>query len=237
MKPKTGDQIDDEKDPNEEPIDEVDIPGCCGPALPGTPNGHFWITIILRFIFLRLPGYIIFYIIILPFILCTSILMWIPWTLIKSTRPYSRDSLDRIRTKGGRKIRKTFDAHEWDHMGERVKDFQMTFDLPGRGYEAGAMYRDHWKTKDEKGREIKGQPAGIFTIIWRGWVGRSWGMYTIFRESFRTVDRQGLQVVGILSAMAIIFMQVWMMYDDLHSSAVCFRCQRHEGGPKLITGA
>jgi hypothetical protein len=92
----------------------------------------------------KLPFYLLYYILLIPSLLTFAILMWIPWTLIKSCRPHLRDpQTDRIlQYRSGTKAHAQFDPATFDKRddGTRKKRREEYLDrsilaLPGRGPE------------------------------------------------------------------------------------------------------
>jgi len=130
----------------------------------------------------------------LPFI----ILLWIPWTRFPSTRPKlwirRKDANASDKWRYG-KQKKQFIAGSVDRA-EELKD---VFAFPGRGIEMEAP---------------PGRRFGAFLK------GRCWEMYDLLSECWRSLDRQGLQIGGVLSAVVVLGCQVDMMRHDFTSKTV-----------------
>lgn len=150
-------------------------------------------TILLLFkFFFRCIWALILLAIFLPIV----ILFWIPWTWFPSTCPtlyiayLKKDELIRTR------VKQKYDARDdEDRVGE-ARDF---FAYPGSGSEQNAPL---------------GKRSGNF------WKGRPWELYELMRECWRTINRQGLQIGGVLSGFTIFWCHIAMMVDAYHNPAV-----------------
>ena len=122
--------------------------------------------------------------------------MWCPWTWIASTRPRKRENGNYLQDTKTKKFRREkWDAYKTKH------DERNVFAWPGEGV-----------------GETGGRSCGSRT--WRFFSGRSWGLYELIRECWRTVHRQGLQVFGVIAGLSIILFQLEMMAQDFKNGSV-----------------
>ena len=95
-----------------------------------------------------------------------------------------------------KKTKRKYANGEWDH---RQKQPRGVFELPGRGIERLA-------------------PGG--SGFWAFWKGRAWELYELLRDLWRTVNRQGLQIGGVISGFIILVFHCEMMRHDYLSESV-----------------
>ena len=144
------------------------------------------------FIFLFRAAWAIFlFVLFLP----PLIIFWIPWTFFSSCRP----RLWLVFTKGNREVRRHERMEFRSGDDDRILQLASAFDWPGRGIESQA-------------------PVGTRTRAF--FKGRPWEIYELIRECWRTINRQGLQVGGVLSGLVIAFYQAEQMWHDYRSPAV-----------------
>ena len=122
------------------------------------------------------------------------------WSICRVSRPYVPETVDK---ETGERYRLL------DNKGRRIR---MNFDK----YEADANLKHD--IRDVTARIGKGPESGFWTF----WLRRTWDMYELTRELEIMVYRQGMQVVGILSGVSILVMQVWMMVHDYTQPGVSF---------------
>ena len=124
----------------------------------------------------------------------SAVILWLPWTFCKCCRPSG--------TRNGKHIKHTkFDPYR--NRKERV-DNVLAFlcpigDGPESEWNGGTM---------------------MFHLWWR----RTWGMYQWLREVLHMTDRQGLQVLGVMSGLIILTMQAEMIGHDYMERNVSDRC-------------
>ena len=79
------------------------------------------------------------------------------------------------------------------------------------------------------GTTAEDQHGPTHAYIWR-----TWEMYRLMRECWRTLHRQGLQVVGVLCGLTIGLYQVELLIHDFTDGAVsidrCSGCMSHSPG-------
>ncbi|ORX38687.1 hypothetical protein BD324DRAFT_621947 [Kockovaella imperatae] len=162
------------------------------PASENPPRSTF--TRIFRF-FLYLIWIPVWLFIFVPL----AIVMALPYTYIKSCRPHERDDeghKKRVTDKFGHEKTKHLDFNPFQ---DHVKHRNLTA-FPGEGPEATAQ--------------------GFWRSVRIGVVRRTWDMYQALRGSWRMINRQGLQVGGVVSGLIIIIFQVIIMVSDLTNENV-----------------
>ena len=144
--------------------------------------------------------YLLYILPLLLLFLLLALLLAPPWTTCRFVRPYAPDVVDK---EDGKRHR------FFDEKGRRKR---MNFDK----YDADANFTSD--IRDVTARIGKGPEIGLG--FWAFWLRRTWDMYELIRELLVMVYRQGLQVGGQLSGLAILVMQVWIMVHDYSESSV-----------------
>lgn len=83
--------------------------------------------------------------------------------------------------------------------GDRVVQLVDAFAWPGKGIESQAP---------------SGKRARAF------FKGRPWEIYELMRECWRTINRQGLQIGGVVCGLLLIFFRAEQLYHDYNNPAV-----------------
>lgn len=146
----------------------------------------------------------------LPFVL----LLWIPWTFI----PWSRPHLWLEFRRGNRTVPRRERVEFRSGADDRAVQLVEAFAWPGKGIESQAP-------PGNRGRAF--------------FKGRPWEIYELMRECWRTVNRQGLQIGGVIAGLVLIFFQVEQIAHDYQSPAVslsrvAFSVDREDCGPGCL---
>jgi hypothetical protein len=85
------------------------------------------------------------------------------------------------------------------------------------------------------GRGPEQSQKGAWDCFWTFWTRRTWEMYTLLRDSYQMISRQGLQLLGLASGFIIACIQGEIMYHDFRTKNVFFAVLLV--GQKLTEGA